>query len=63
MIPSSKIERTPRRIIRCVAVCWTCSWEEGHYLKAARAATKHVRETGHEVSVERSGSYTVRVKP
>ena len=60
MIPSSKIERSSRHLVRCVAECRTCDWHKGHYLKAARAATKHVRDTGHEVDVERTEVYTVR---
>ena len=63
MIPSSKIERTPMHLVRCVAACRTCDWSEGHYVRAARAATKHVRATGHTVHVERGETYAVRVKP
>ena len=63
MIPSSKIERSPRHLVRCVATCRTCDWHAGHFATAARAATQHVRETGHKVDVERSEVYAVRVKP
>jgi len=61
MIPSSKIERTSRGIIHCYAECRACDWKN-ETVKAARAATKHVRETGHAVSVDIGEVYTVRVK-
>jgi len=63
MIPSSRIERSPRHLVSCRANCRACDWYAGHFSTAARAATKHVRETGHEVDVERTEVYTVRVKP
>ena len=50
-----KIEHTSRGLLHCIAECRECAWREEYYLKAARAASRHVRETGHTVSVRVKG--------
>lgn len=47
-----QVRRWPRRVIHCLANCPECGFMNDNYRKAARAATKHVRETGHKVSVD-----------
>jgi hypothetical protein len=63
MIPSARIERTSRGLVHCIALCRDCAWSDDDYIDAARAATRHVRQTGHTVEVEQGIVYSVRVKP
>jgi len=60
--PSSRVERTSRRLVHCIAQCKECEWMEDSYLRAARAATKHMRTTGHAVGVDQGIVYTVRLR-
>ena len=62
MKPASHVRRSSRGLIHAIAQCRDCDWSEDYYLKAAREATKHVRETGHTVSVDQGTVYTVRLK-
>jgi hypothetical protein len=63
MIPAARIERTSRGLVHCIAQCRGCRWSADSYLTAAREATRHVRQTGHTVSVKQEIVYYVRVKP
>ncbi len=51
--------RTSRSLIHCVATCRECQWRNDDYLKASRAATRHVSETGHAVNVDQGIVYSV----
>jgi len=62
MRPASHVRRSSRGLIHALAVCRECDWSEDYYLRAARAATKHVRETGHSVSVEQATVYSVGLR-
>lgn len=62
LIPSSRVERTSRWIGQQSAHCRDCEWQCGNVVTTARQATKHVRATGHAVSVEQFVNYTVRIK-
>jgi len=46
-------------IIHCIAECSVCDWREAHYRKAARAASKHARDTLHTVRVDVGSMYDV----
>jgi len=59
---SARVERSSRGLVRCVAQCTDCSWAEDAYLSAARAATTHVRATGHTVNVDQGVVYSVRIR-
>lgn len=61
MVPSSRIRRSSRGLIHCLAVCRDCEWMAERYTTAAREATRHVRETRHTVSVEQGITYSVYV--
>lgn len=45
--------------VHCIAQCIDCGWEDGGMNTAARAGTKHCRETGHRTRVERGVTYTL----
>jgi hypothetical protein len=60
--PSAAVKRSTRALIHCVAACRECAWTCDEYMKAARSATRHVRETGHTVTVEQGIHYTVCVR-
>lgn len=58
--PSSRVRRSSRGLIHCIASCRDCEWSEDNFVTAGRRATAHVRATGHTVSVEQGIQYTVR---
>ena len=60
--PASRVQRTSRGLMHCIAECKSCAWRDEHYVGAARAATRHCRETGHEVMVDQGIIYTVRIR-
>jgi hypothetical protein len=58
---SRQIKRTSRGLVRCLAQCRDCGWMADRYVGAARAASAHVRQTGHTVNVEQVITYKVHV--
>lgn len=58
---AAQVRRSSRNLIHCIAQCRECDWMSDDYLTAARSATRHVRETGHTVSVEQGIVYAVSV--
>jgi hypothetical protein len=62
LAPSSRVQRSSRALIHALAECQVCEWSDGDCLGAARAATRHARETHHTVTVEQGVSYVVRIK-
>ena len=55
----NRVRKSERGIVHCLAVCTGCDWYDDAYLSAAKAATEHVKETGHTVSVEQVVVYTL----
>lgn len=58
-LTSAQVQRSGRHLVHCIAECRDCGWSEQNYLRAARAASAHVRETGHTVSVDQGIVYCV----
>lgn len=56
------ITKTKKGLVHCIAICSECDWREDGYRKAARAATNHVKKTGHLVNVDQGFVYQVKVK-
>lgn len=54
-----KTKRSSKRIIHAIAHCDECDFQQELYTTAAREATKHVKKTGHTVSVELGITYQV----
>lgn len=51
--------KTPRRVIHCIAQCKVCGWTAQAYKTAAREAAIHARKTNHIVTVEQGVTYNV----
>ena len=62
LYPSARVRQSSRGLVHCVAQCSVCEWSDDRQLKAARAATAHVRETGHKVLVEQGIVYSVSIR-
>ncbi len=45
--------------VHTIAQCQECEWDNEDRLLASREATKHAKETGHVVSVEKGHSYHI----
>lgn len=56
-----RVETTRPGLVHCIAACKDCEWTDDNYLAASSEARKHVRETGHTVSVESGRVHEVRV--
>ena len=59
---SAKVQRSSRWLVHCIAKCSDCEWDDDAYHTAARAASQHVRETGHKVAVDQGIVYFVSPK-
>jgi len=55
-----KTIKTYKGITSCIALCTGCGWFNEDQFTAARKASRHVRNTGHKVSVEQAVSYIVK---
>lgn len=58
-----KTLRSGRRIHHVLACCKVCDFQEELYTTAAKLATKHVKKTGHTVTVEQGVTYEVSKHP
>jgi hypothetical protein len=45
--------------VHCIAQCIDCGWNDEGMNTAARSGTKHCRETGHRVQIERGVTYSL----
>lgn len=59
LAPSAQVRRSSRGLVHCIAQCSDCEWTEDAYRTAARAATRHVRQSGHRVAVDQGIIYYV----
>lgn len=55
------MSHTKPKLIHSIATCNECPWLSDDYQSSLVAAKKHVRDTGHEVLIERA--YTWYIKP
>lgn len=54
------MKNTKPKLIHSIATCNECTWIVDDYISALVSAKKHVKDTGHEVLIERAYSWYIK---
>lgn len=55
-----QMKNTKPQVVHSIATCNECPWLADEYRSALVAAKKHVKDTGHEVLIERAYSWYIK---